>query len=64
MDTLWMVLIVITLLTIAYLILGWVKSTKDEKVNRRIDDAIEAVRARRAPTQRDNRAPSGHQVVF
>jgi len=59
-----MIVIIVVLLTIAYLILGWFRSSKDEKVQRRYDEAVEAVRRKRAPSQRDNRAPSGHQMVF
>jgi hypothetical protein len=61
-ETVMTILVVITLLTIGYLILGWFKASKDEKVERLRQEYIESTR--RKPSRHEDRGPSGHQVVL
>ena len=61
-ETVMTILVVITLLTIGYLILGWFKAGKDDKVERLREQHIE--NHRRKPSSHEERGPSGHQVVL
>jgi hypothetical protein len=61
-ETVMTILVVITLLTIGYLILGWFRAEKDEKVDRLREQYIES--HRRKPSRQEERGPSGHQVVL
>ena len=56
-----LIVVIITLATIAYLILGWIKSVKDERVERNVQTYIEQHRKR---PSRQEREPSGHQLEF
>jgi hypothetical protein len=63
-ETLILVMVVITLATIVYLMLGWVKSVKDERIDNDRKSYIEKLNMKSKPSDREDREPSGHQVVY
>jgi hypothetical protein len=61
-ETLVLVMVGVSVLTVGMLVLNWIKSVKDERVERYQVESYE--KNKRKPSFVDERGPSGEQLVY